>query len=59
MPILNAGTVVENIALIEAARLVFEEPPNTNEPVEFVNSLSRCLRSLLGAGLATIYSMLG
>ena len=40
MPILNAGTVVENIALIEAARLVFEEPPNTNEPVEFVHSFA-------------------
>jgi hypothetical protein len=40
LPILNAGTVVENIALVEAARLVFEEPSNINEPVEFVNSFA-------------------
>jgi len=40
MPILNAGTIVENIALIESARVVFEEPPNTKEPVEFVNSFA-------------------
>ena len=40
MPIQNAGTIVENIALIECARLVFEEFPTTNEPVEFVNSFA-------------------
>jgi hypothetical protein len=40
MPILNAGTIVENIVLVEAARLVFEEPPNATVPVEFVNSFA-------------------
>jgi hypothetical protein len=40
MPILNAGTIVENIVLVEAARLVFEEPPNTSVPVELVNSFA-------------------
>ena len=58
MPILNAGTIVENIALIESARLVFEEAPNTKEPVEFVNSFAMPPFTPW-RGPVTIYSMLG
>ena len=39
MPILNAGTVVKNIALLEAARLVSQAAPLVSQAVPFIGAI--------------------